>query len=413
MAGNHASGAAQRVAEAYAECRRRGIDILPPDVNRSGVNFQLEPQADGSRAIRFGLANIKNVGEGAVEGIIEAREDGKPLRQAQGKPFASVEDFFARVNHRHLNKRGLESMVKAGAFDSLCASARGGLLASLDRAIALAQRSQRQREAGQGSLFDLMGEEAKPSLGELRLDEADTPQSERLAWEKELLGVYVSEHPFVQAARALEPHLSCRLAEVSAEMAGRDLVLGGTVIATRSLSTRAGRAFLAATIEDETGGSLELTVWPDTYEQTRDVWQTGTPVLATVRVRSRDERLQLGVQKAVAYMEGEFDPSTLAAPPGNGNGGNGARYAKQETRPTPTPASLRIVLEETDDHEGDQERLRSLVNALQEYAGEGLVQLSIRQRDGEEVQMELPRARYCPELERALSDIVGPWGTVG
>ncbi|MDO8611999.1 MAG: hypothetical protein Q7R32_04160, partial [Dehalococcoidia bacterium] len=432
MAGNHASGAAQRVAEAYAECRRRGIDILPPDVNRSGVNFQLEPQADGSRAIRFGLANIKNVGEGAVEGIIEAREDGKPLRQAQGKPFASVEDFFARVNHRHLNKRGLESMVKAGAFDSLCASARGGLLASLDRAIALAQRSQRQREAGQGSLFDLMGEEAKPSLGELRLDETDTPQSERLAWEKELLGVYVSEHPFVQAARALEPHLSCRLAEVSAEMAGRDLVLGGTVIATRSLSTRAGRAFLAATIEDETGGSLELTVWPDTYEQTREIWQTGTPVLATVRVRSRDadgdprsargERLTIGVQKAVAYVEGEFDPSTLlrtgpaALATSNGGNGNGTRSREQGTpaaAPSNGPRPLRIVLEETDDHEGDQERLRSLVNALQEYAGEELVQLSIRQRDGEEVQMELPRARYCPELERALSDIVGPWGTVG
>src|SRR3972149_3227933 len=102
MAGNHASGAAQRVAEAYAECRRRGIDILPPDVNRSGVNFQLEAQADpdgqaGRRAIRFGLANIKNVGEGVVEGIIEARTDGKL--------FASVEGVVARVNHRHLNKR--------------------------------------------------------------------------------------------------------------------------------------------------------------------------------------------------------------------------------------------------------------------------------------------------------------------
>jgi len=428
MAGNHASGAAQRVAEAYAECRRRGIDILPPDVNRSGVNFQLEPQADpdgpsGSRAIRFGLANIKNVGEGAVEGIIDARE---------GKPFAGVEDFFARVNHRHLNKRGLESMVKAGAFDSLCGAARGGLLASLDRAIALAQRTQRQREAGQGSLFDLMGEEAKPSLGELRLSDAETPQPERLAWEKELLGVYVSEHPFAAAARSLEPHLSCRLAEVSAEMARRDVVVGGTVIATRSLSTRDGRAFLAATLEDETGGSLELTVWPEAYEQTRDVWQTGTAVVASVRVRAKDERLTVGVQKAVAYVEGEFDPSALAVPPGNGNGGwrqyngragNGGgatRDTRQETGPGPTPAaapngpsSLRIVLEETEDHEGDQERLRGLVNALQEYAGEGLVQLSIRQRDGEEVQMELPRARYCPELERALSDIVGPWGTVG
>jgi DNA polymerase-3 subunit alpha len=294
---------------------------------------------------------------------------------------------------------------------------RGGLLASLDRAIALAQRTQRQREAGQGSLFDLMGEEAKPSLGELRLDDTDTPQSERLAWEKELLGVYVSEHPFARAAQALEPHLSCRLAEVSAEIAGREVVLGGTVVATRSLSTRAGKPFLAATIEDETGGSLELTVWPDTYEQTRDVWQEGTAVVATVRVRAKDERLTVGVQKAVAYVEGEFDPSAVAVT-GNGTG-NGTRYTRQETRPTPAPApsngpsALRIVLEETDDHEGDQERLRGLVNALQEYAGEGLVQLSIRQRDGEEVQMELPRARYCPELTRALSDIVGPWGTVG
>ena len=112
-------------------------------------------------------------------------------------------------------------------------------------------------------------------------------------------------------------------------MAGRELVLGGTVIATRSLSTRAGRAFLAATLEDETGGSLELTVWPDTYEQTRDVWQTGTAVLAAVRVRAKDERLTVGVQKAVAYVEGEFDPSALAVPPSNGNGGNGG-YGERE-----------------------------------------------------------------------------------
>ncbi len=103
-------------------------------------------------------------------------------------------------------------------------------------------------------------------------------------------------------------------------------------------------------------------------------------------------------------------------------GGNGPRNSKpwpgrQETGPAPTPdsgpARLRIVLEETDDHEGDEERLRSLVNALQEYAGDGLVQLSIRQRGGEEVAMELPRARYCPELEQRLGEIVGPWGTVG
>ncbi len=102
--------------------------------------------------------------------------------------------------------------------------------------------------------------------------------------------------------------------------------------------------------------------------------------------------------------------------------GNGRGKGEEGRRPNPAPGNgppspagprLRIVLEETDDHEGDEERLRSLVNALQEYAGDGLVQLSIRQRDGEEVAMELPRARYCPELEQRLGEIVGPWGTVG
>ena len=207
-------------------------------------------------------------------------------------------------------------------------------------------------------------------------------------------------------------------------------MLGGVVVSSRSLSTRNGRPFLAATIEDETGGSLEITVWPDTYEQTREMWEVGTPLVVTVRVRSRDadgrgERLQLGVQRAVVYEEGEFDASTLVVPRGNGKAmGNGKPWpgpdgppsgGRRETGPSPNngPPRLRIVLEETDDHEGDEERLRSLVNALQEYAGEGLVQLSIRQRDGEEVAMELPRARYCPELEQRLGEIVGPWGTVG
>jgi DNA polymerase III alpha subunit len=205
---------------------------------------------------------------------------------------------------------------------------------------------------------------------------------------------------------------------VSADLAGRDVVLGGVVVATRSLTTRDGRPFLAATIEDETGASREITVWPDTYEGTRDMWQVGTPVVATVRVRTRDERLQLGVQKAAAYVEGEFDPSALAVPRGNGNRTR-TRNHEQGTEPNAAtapdngPGRLRIVLEETNDHEEDEERLRSLVNALREYEGEGAVHLSIRQRDGEQVEMELPRARYCPELEQRLGEIVGPWGTVG
>ncbi|MEX0800935.1 MAG: DNA polymerase III subunit alpha [Dehalococcoidia bacterium] len=428
MAGNHPSGASQRVAEAYAECRRRGIDILPPDVNRSGVNFSLEATGDpdgqapdgqaARRAIRFGLANIKNVGEGVVEGIIEAR--------GAGGPFATVDDFFTRVHHSNLNKRALESMAKAGAFDSLCE--RASLLAGLDRAIAQAQQSQRQREAGQGSLFDMLGEEDRPAMSGMTFaDVPEASQPERLAWEKELLGVYVSEHPFARVAKALGPHLTCRLAQVSAEMDGKSLVLGGVVIGTRLLSTRDGRAFLAATLEDETGGTLELTVWPEVYESTRDMWEAGAQIVASVRVKNRDgdprsDRLSVGVQKAVAYVEGEFDPSALrsngngrrnGSSNGNGAAANGSVEPNGAARPAPGPSSLRIVLDETDDHEGDEERLRSLVSALRQYEGDGVVQLHIRQRGGDEVELELPRARHCAELERALSDIVGPWGSVG
>jgi hypothetical protein len=122
-------------------------------------------------------------------------------------------------------------------------------------------------------------------------------------------------------------------------------------------------------------------------------------------------------------MEGEFDPASLAVPRGNGNGNRwknsnragGERGATPNANSVPNngPERLRIFLEETDDREEDEERLRSLVNALREYEGEGAVHLSIQQRDGEQVEMELPRARYCPELEQRLGQIVGPWGTVG
>jgi len=133
------------------------------------------------------------------------------------------------------------------------------------------------------------------------------------------------------------------------------------------------------------------------------------------------------VQKAALYGEGEFDPSALVGPQpaafngngGNGHGSNGNGWrrgaAKNQTAPPATPAvpgPLRIVLEETDDAEGDHERLRALVDTLRGYAGEDEVRLSIRQSDGVEVPLELPPTRACPELSRALGDIIGPWGQV-
>jgi DNA polymerase III subunit alpha len=405
------AGDQKRVAEAFAECVRLSIPVLPPDVNRSAINFALE-ESDGVESIRFGLASVKNVGEGVSEGIIETR--------TSGGSFASIEQFFERVDVRHLNKRALESLVKAGAFDTL--AERASLLASLDRLIGYAQREQKQRESGQTSLFALMGDEGASIQGPQLESAPEATQQQKLTWEKELLGIYLSEHPFARVAEELRGVLTCGLVEVNCDFHNRELLIGGVVSGLRSLSTRDGRQFLAAEIEDMTG-NLEVTVWPETWEQTRDLWQHGNIVIVNARVKARDDRLQLSVQKAALHGDPAFDLNVLLATNG-GSSGNGFRRnsnggaRSKDIQPPASSASndasaLRIILEETDDEDGDHERLRALVSAIGDYAGEGEVRLSIRQRDGEEVEMTLPPVRYCPELAQTLGDIIGPWGTVG
>src|SRR5205809_1013278 len=273
------AGGQQRAAEAYAECVRAGIPVEPPDVNQSAANFSLESSEGGKQRIRFGLASVKNVGEGIAEGIIEAR--------GAGGPFQTIQDFFERVDSGHLNKRALESLVKAGAFDTL--TERAALLANLDRLIGYAQKEQKQRESGQTSLFDLIAVDGPPVHGPELEPAPEATQQQKLTWEKELLGIYLSEHPFAHVAQELRGVLSCGLVEINAELSGRDLVVGGVVSGMRSLSTRAGRAFLAAELEDITG-SVEVTVWPEIWVQTREMWQPGHIVFVNARVKARDDR---------------------------------------------------------------------------------------------------------------------------
>jgi DNA polymerase-3 subunit alpha len=419
----------QRVAEAYAECGRLGIAVLPPDVNRGGVTFGLDETEEGQKAIRFGLASVKNVGEAIAEGIVEAR--------VAGGPFETLDGFFERVPARFLTKRALECLVKAGAFDPL--GERAALLASLDRLISYGQSLQKQRESGQTSLFDLMAAEDQPAVQGPSLENVrEAPQQEKLEWEKELLGIYVSEHPFSPVAQELRDILTCSLAEVNGERTG-DLIIGGIITDTRLLTTKDGRTFMAAEIEDQTG-SVEITAWPDTYEQSPDIWLNGHIIVAAVRVRVREDRLNVSVNKALLYGEEGFDPALLMInseradaarfgrrPNGNGNGANGGRSnGNGNGRKSPEPPSavrnepagpevqaLRIMIEETEDAEADRERLIAVAAALAEHAGENPVRLAIRQHDGQLVEMEMPGAAPTPELTQRLGEIIGPWGRVG
>jgi DNA polymerase-3 subunit alpha len=355
LAGSHPGGPQERIAAAYAECAKLDIPVLRPDVNQSQVNFAIEIQPDGRSAIRFGLSMIKNVGTGAAEAVVEARQ--------QGGPFTSVEDFCRRVNLRELNKRALESMIKAGALDSL--GDRGTLLHNLDRLVSLGQREQKLRESGQATMFDLFGQTAQTPLPALELERAEAPRADCLAWEKELMGVYVSEHPFTSAAKQLAPLVTAVCAEVTAEMSGRDLMLAGMVAQVRPLTTRDGRPFCAATLED-LSGSVEVTVWSDVYKQTEALWTPGEILLCQVRVRERDDRLNISVNRVARYVVNQdrfslegYDAAIWAQDPGsyrNGRTGNG--HGNGNGRRPPAPAPLpEVVIEspppaaETPDHD--------------------------------------------------------------
>ena len=332
------AGAHERIAEAVAECVRLGIPVRPPDVNRSNITFELQhvedesadartdrssdlssqvaPQPDlasapssapsksaksvksvvppGVPTIVFGLATVKNVGHSAAEGITLAR--------AEGGDFTSIEDFTKRVDMKALNKRALESLIKCGALDALAASAggaaigRGTLLANLDRIVSLAQRELKLKETGQSTMFDMFGDSVATPLPSLELVDAEVSKAEMLSWERELLGVYVSEHPFTSAAVTISKHTSALVSEITAELDGREVVIAGMVNAIRPLTTKAGKTFVAVTIED-LSGSAEVTVWPDLYDPTKEIWQPGNILLMLVRVRERNERLQAGVQQ--------------------------------------------------------------------------------------------------------------------
>ncbi len=232
------------------ECKRMGINVLAPDVNASRRSFTVDGEV-----IRFGLAAVKNVGDGAIESLTAARNDG-------GK-FKSLVDFCSRVDMRQVNKRVMESLIKCGAFDSLGAK-RSQLLAVLERAVDVAASQQRERQSGQIGLF---GEETMKEVSEVELPEIDeTPQAQLLLWEKEMTGFYVTGHP-LDAYR--EKLAACKLiGEISGEenIDGREVKIAGIVITAKRISTKNGSMMCFITLEDFSG-QIEVVVFPRIFER--------------------------------------------------------------------------------------------------------------------------------------------------
>ncbi|MGH9026524.1 MAG: DNA polymerase III subunit alpha, partial [Acidimicrobiia bacterium] len=243
-------GDKDRSAVYLNECRRLEIPVLVPDVNQSDSDFSVR---DG--AIRFGLSAIRNVGEGVTERIVVARTDGDA--------FGDFHDFCERVDPTALNKRTVESLVKAGAFDSH-GHPRLGLLAVLEPVVDRAVARRRDRDAGIMSLFEGGGDDAATNAGfddRALIPATEFDKSTRLAFEKEMLGLYVSDHPLMGAERSLRRYADCTLAELKELREGEMRTVGGVVTALSRRYTKRGDLMATFVLED-LGAAMEVLVFP-------------------------------------------------------------------------------------------------------------------------------------------------------
>jgi DNA polymerase-3 subunit alpha len=265
-------GDTDKVVKYIEECRAMGIQIQPPDVNVSSVRFSV-----AGEVIRFGLAAIKNVGEAAIETILATRTE-------QGA-FRSLADFCGRVDLRLVNRRVIESLVKAGAFDSLGLT-RAHLLASLDTAMESGQRVQRDRDEGQFSMFG--DATAAPAVATETSLVPEWDADQRLAYEKEVLGFYVSGHPLMRYRAQIEARGLTGTAELAAKNSGAPVQIYGQVSAMKEIPTKSGDRMAFVTLEDM-DGTVELTVFPAVFRTAATLLRGRDALHVTGRVDDTDK----------------------------------------------------------------------------------------------------------------------------
>jgi DNA polymerase-3 subunit alpha len=233
------SGKTEDIVKYVASCKRSGIAVLPPDVNSSGADFTAVPEG-----IRFGLAGVRNVGEGVVAAIVAERK--------AGGPFTSLQDFCGRVQCRSLNKKGMESLVKAGAFDST-GYTRKHLMSMLDEAVDTAIKRQRDRENGQIGLFEMDGVDHGFQDSAPRPTEDEWDKTMKLAFEKEMLGMYVSDHPLREIAEVVEHARTLSLGDGETIADGTTGWFAGILTKVDRVVTKKGKLKIDYTIEDLDG----------------------------------------------------------------------------------------------------------------------------------------------------------------
>ncbi len=428
-----------RIAIEVTECTAMGISVLPPDVNESGEHFtvvalgpretvlakasdlnELSRVASGRgtrlrqgsggqvgqgdarnelvpgpnalaptpkhEAIRFGLLAVKNVGRGVVQAILEAR--------GEGGAFTTIGDFFQRVQTKEFNKKAAESLAKAGAFDAL--GERNAILQNLEVLLNLHRAHQRQVAAGQGALF-AGGADDAPRMS-LR-PAPPAPQEQRLRWEKELLGLYVSGHPMANVTHLLAGRTT-PIKELTPDMTDYSVSIGGVVTAVQRVVTRSRDTMVFATLEDQTG-SIEVLVFPRALEAQPDLWVEEEILIVEGRLNDRDGVPKVICENARRVVTAE---KGLVAPP------PATPEPVHITEDLPRPYVLLVIPQS-----GTKEILVALKQLLETLPqGPARVYLKVPTPKGT---VDLVRTSYRitldQEVGRRLAEVVGPHAVIG
>ena len=292
-----------KIAFYVADCRSMGIDVLPPDVNSSGWDFTIEDREGKNPAIRFGMGAVKNVGQAPVELILSAQKSGK---------FKDLNDFIRRVDLRQAGKRTLECLIRVGALDSY--GPRKALLEVMDNMISVSSSHFRALQSGQMSFFGTVsGVEESIYLPQV----SSLDPREQLEWEKELIGLYVSDHPitpYLPLLREKVTHFSNELGELSGK---ERVVVAGLVSKMRTLTTKTGKPMAFATIED-LQGPIELVIFPNTWTKFGHNIQVDGMVLVDGKVdaESSDPKVLVDTIKALQPSDLQVPVENSQAAPG-------------------------------------------------------------------------------------------------
>ncbi|MBS6736299.1 MAG: DNA polymerase III subunit alpha [Clostridiales bacterium] len=272
-----------KVAEYILNCRQMGIKILPPDINRSEGNFSVEPGG-----IRYGLSAIKGIGKPVMEAIVQERN--------QGGPYTSLKDFAQRLSGKEVNKRTIENFIKAGAFDSLGGTRKQFMMIYV-QVLDTVNQEKKSSITGQMSLFDIMGEEEKKSF-EIRLpDVGEYGREMKLAFEKEVLGVYISGHPLEEYEQSWRKHITAVTTDFNPDEGtgnpsvsdGSRQVVGGMITEKTIKYTKNNKVMAFLTLEDLVG-TVEVVVFPRDYEKNSHLIEQDAKVFIQGRVSAEDDR---------------------------------------------------------------------------------------------------------------------------